>query len=698
MGPQEPPLFELNNNSTPEEQLAAVLTEEQRLQKCWLEAADKVEKSKYQAQLKKLIQTRQALKSKNDASASQHDNPTPEERLALVLTEEKRLQKFDLGTASNAEKFEYLAQLRALLQTKQALETEIDTASSQQALQEQQRQEEQQQSHNKLSVENPIPADDSTNKSQQPKNKTFYKAGISQSKDKTKHDKSLALAITLLATVSVSVFISQNDADIQAPAPEPVVEQKPAQQLESVQEKKIVQPQTQISSLESDIRKLIIRLNKKESDFKENLEAASNEVQKLIGKIGHGTAKIKLSEQQAIYALSQLAITTNNRLVNLQQKKTATILLIEQKQYQAAIEALKEIKQGYQNLLANLNKAKSTYIANNDTLGKQGEWLDFKRKHELGALDIESNANTLLHQANTARDTGRLTRAFSNYKSATQAYHDLLTGPDAQEAIAAKNRQQIIAQIKNEMIKIPLGDFRMGDINGNGDINEHPVHKVLISSFALKKTEVTFEQYDIFADATDRTRPDDDGWGRGKQPVINVNWHDATAYSEWLSKQTGDQFRLPTEAEWEYAARAGHETKYSWGDTPSAVHANGSEEYGWPADGYIKQTAPVATYEANDFGIHDMQGNVQEWTQDCWNFNYQGASLSGKASTNGDCEKRILRGGSWADIPSMLRSSKRHWSTTNVKSSISGFRLVQELNASKKMRLKSSQKDSAATE
>ena len=879
MGQQEPPLFELNDSSTPEEQLASVLIEEQRLQKCWLKTSDIAEKSKYQAQLKNIIQTKQALKSKIGAAPSEQqthepDKLTPEERLALVFTEEQRLQEFDLGTASNTEKLKYQAQLKSLIQTKQALNAEIDAASSQQQthnkrtpeqqlasvltkeqrlqrvnletasnidkleylaqlkrliqakealqaeikaassqqltkdnltpeqqfasvlaeeqrlqefnletasnaekikflaqnksiiqtkqalqaeidaaaspqeqqkreeqqrlkeqrLQEQQKQEEQQrlkeqrlqkqeeqqrleeqqleeqrlqeqeqqQTHDSANVEDSIPVSISSDKSLQPDSKVSYELGSTTPKDKTGKNKSLVLAIIILVVTSTSVFIIQNSPDPQPSIsePEPAIDQIPEPQLELAQpqEKQAVEPHVQISLLEKEISKLIARLNKKEADFKKNLDAASNEAQKLIGEVGYGAANIKLTEQQAIYDLSQRVITHDNRLINLQHKKAQADLFIEQKQYQTALPELKKIKQGYQTLLANLDKTKPMYLANNEALSKQDEWLDFKRKHELGALDIESNANTLLGQANIERDTGRLVLALSNYKKSTLAYHNLLTGPEAQEAIAAKNRQQIIAEIKNEMIKIPLGDFRMGDLNGGGDINEQPVHKVIISSFALKKTEVTFEQYDIFADVTERTRPDDDGWGRGNRPVINVNWHDAVAYAEWLSQETGDNFRLPTEAEWEYVARAGHVTKYSWGDKPSALHANGSEEYGWPSDGHIKQTAPVASYEANDFGIHDMHGNIQEWTQDCWNFNYQGASLSGKASANGDCEKRVLRGGSWADIPSMLRSSKRYWSTANIKSSISGFRLAQELGSSEKITPESSQNNSAASE
>ena len=115
-----------------------------------------------------------------------------------------------------------------------------------------------------------------------------------------------------------------------------------------------------------------------------------------------------------------------------------------------------------------------------------------------------------------------------------------------------------------EMVRLPGGSFRMGDIQGAGNSDERPVHDVTIAAFAMGRYEVSFDEYDRFADATGRQRPNDRGWGRGRRPVINVSWKDATAYTGWLSQQTGYDYRLPSEAEWEYAARAGSEMKYWW--------------------------------------------------------------------------------------------------------------------------------------
>ena len=137
---------------------------------------------------------------------------------------------------------------------------------------------------------------------------------------------------------------------------------------------------------------------------------------------------------------------------------------------------------------------------------------------------------------------------------------------------------------------------------------------------------------------------DERGWGRGRRPVINVSWEDAVAYTKWLSGQTGERCRLPSEAEWEYAARAGSVTKYSWGNEIGSNQAN-CDVCGSQWDG--KQTAPVGSFDPNGWGLHDLHGNVWEWVQDCWNGSYQGAPTNGSAWESGDCSRRVLRGGSW---------------------------------------------------
>jgi len=231
-----------------------------------------------------------------------------------------------------------------------------------------------------------------------------------------------------------------------------------------------------------------------------------------------------------------------------------------------------------------------------------------------------------------------------------------------------------------EIVWIPAGRFRMGDMNvtvtsfqGGGSINEKPVHEVSVSGFAMGKYEVTFAEYDKFAEATGRSKPDDEGWGRGNRPVINVSWHDATAYAEWLSEQTGKKYRLPTEAQWEYAARAGTETKYWWGNeigTNKANCSNGS------CKDRFKYTAPVGSFAPNPFGLYDTVGNVWEWVCSEYESKYSGQELICAKNINKN-SRLSLRGGSWNDDTSRLRSADRNGRRPTNRSDDVGLRLAR---------------------
>ncbi|MEN8131340.1 MAG: SUMF1/EgtB/PvdO family nonheme iron enzyme [Pseudomonadota bacterium] len=243
--------------------------------------------------------------------------------------------------------------------------------------------------------------------------------------------------------------------------------------------------------------------------------------------------------------------------------------------------------------------------------------------------------------------------------------------------------------LEPEMLLMPGGSLMMGspdalgpDADPDAQGNEFPQHKrIFIKPFLIGKYEVTFAQYDVFARATNRNLPDDQGWGRGKRPIINVSWQDAVAYTKWLSQQTGkENFRLPTEAEWEYAARAGTKTRYWWGDELGKNRANcsgcGSE---W--DG--TQSAPVGSFDPNAFGLYDTAGNVWEWVQDCWHDNYHAAPEDGNLAwmeqDGGFCDPRVVRGGSWFSLPQYARSAARDGSWRLGKIHIRGFRLARDL-------------------
>ncbi|MDE0478168.1 MAG: formylglycine-generating enzyme family protein [Gammaproteobacteria bacterium] len=224
-----------------------------------------------------------------------------------------------------------------------------------------------------------------------------------------------------------------------------------------------------------------------------------------------------------------------------------------------------------------------------------------------------------------------------------------------------------------EMVVIPSGSFLMGS-SENWSPTETPVHRVTIGqNFAVSKYEVTFAQwYDcVVGGGCSGYSPDDAGWGRGDRPVIYISWHDAQEYVAWLSRETGGTYRLLSEAEWEYATRAGSTTSYSWGDEFDGSLAN--------LDGNRGRTVPVGSFPANAFGLHDMHGNVYEWVEDCWNENYHGAPADGSAWLSGNCSERIFRGGSWYWVPSLLRSAYRGHEPTGHRSKGVGFRVARTL-------------------
>jgi len=222
-----------------------------------------------------------------------------------------------------------------------------------------------------------------------------------------------------------------------------------------------------------------------------------------------------------------------------------------------------------------------------------------------------------------------------------------------------------------KMVAIPPGTFRMGDIQGGGGSNEQPVHEVSIKRFAIGRYEVTFAEYDKFAEATGRTKPSDRGWGRGNRPVINVSWDDATAYAKWLTEQTGHHYRLPTEAEWEYTARAGTETKYWWGNDIGKNRANCSNSH---CGDSFQYTAPVGSFAANPFGLFDTVGNVYEWVCSEYQDKYSGEEQ--RCANSGSLW--ALRGGAWNNEPWSVRAASRNWSSHDNRYDYVGLRLARQ--------------------
>ncbi|MYF72726.1 MAG: SUMF1/EgtB/PvdO family nonheme iron enzyme [Gemmatimonadetes bacterium] len=254
-------------------------------------------------------------------------------------------------------------------------------------------------------------------------------------------------------------------------------------------------------------------------------------------------------------------------------------------------------------------------------------------------------------------------------------------GVDAARESARRQEQRVVGRFRDcnecpEMVVVPSGSFTMGSPSGEkGHDDEGPRHAVRIDyRFAVGVYEVTFAEWDACADAGGCDRyVSDEGWGRGNRPVINVSWKDAQSYVRWLSARTGHKYGLLSESEWEYVARSGTDTRYSWGNEIGRNRANcdgcGSR---WDAD----KTALVGSFRANAWGIHDMHGNVWEWVEDCWNDSYVGAPTDGSAWESGSCDRRVLRGGSWYDEPWVLRSANRSGIYTVIRDLSNGFRVA----------------------
>ena len=234
-----------------------------------------------------------------------------------------------------------------------------------------------------------------------------------------------------------------------------------------------------------------------------------------------------------------------------------------------------------------------------------------------------------------------------------------------------------------EMVVVPAGSYLMGSPANDPfrGPDEGPARRVTIGEpFAVGVHEVTFAQWDACHRAGGCShRADDQGWGRGTRPVVDVSWNDAQEYVRWLSGETGRAYRLPSEAEWEYAARAGTTTLFWWGDDLGQNHAN-CDRCGSPWDD--RQTAPVGSFAANAFGLHDVHGNVWERVQDCRNDNYVGAPRDGSAWESGNCNARGVRGGGWRSIPLVMRTANRAWvwpPSSRVFDAETGFRVARAL-------------------
>ena len=267
-------------------------------------------------------------------------------------------------------------------------------------------------------------------------------------------------------------------------------------------------------------------------------------------------------------------------------------------------------------------------------------------------------------------------------RAAPQTYNN----PDKESTWSAGKRFRDCDECP-ELVVVPAGSFDMGSPESEclryGD--EGPVHRVRIERpFAVGVYAVTFAKWDacVSGGGCRGHRPSDGGWGREKRPVINVSWDDAKAYVRWLSRKTGEEYRLLSESEWEYVARGGTKTPFHTGKIilTGQANYNGNFTYGsGPKGQYRAETIEVGSFEANGYGLHDVHGNVWEWVEDCWNGSYREAPADGSAWKSGDCSRRVMRGGSWNGEPRHLRSASRCGVDTGSRDNNAGFRIARTL-------------------
>ena len=284
-----------------------------------------------------------------------------------------------------------------------------------------------------------------------------------------------------------------------------------------------------------------------------------------------------------------------------------------------------------------------------------------------------------------------------NYSEAKSKYTELLSfnpkDPYAKKQLEECNKQLGVtttssggspsasnANLKEKIIiewaDIPAGTFLMGSsTREEGRSTDEHQHQVSLNSFKMSKHAITFEQYDVFCEATKRSKPTDEGWGRGKRPVINISWEDAVAFTKWI----GGGCRLPTEAEWEYACRAGSTTPYYTGNILTTSQANYDGDHinrNNPKGVFRKQTLPVGNFSPNAWGLYNMHGNVYEWCHDWYDANYYKNSPLRNPQGPSYGKTRVLRGGSWLVFGINCRSAaRRNYAPTSSRSSV-GFRIV----------------------
>lgn len=302
-------------------------------------------------------------------------------------------------------------------------------------------------------------------------------------------------------------------------------------------------------------------------------------------------------------------------------------------------------------------------------------WSEPSQAERVAKLaQIEAQVAISIRLAEIQTEVASKANRFAKWSIAVAACLVLLVGATIWLWLNSYDLNQALLKVKSlivgihvspAMVVIPGGTFQVVDVE---DSRKSAKKLLEIKTFALGQSEVTFDEYDRYAISQGKPLPNDQNWGRGQHPVINVSWNEAKAYAQWLSQHTGKRYRLPTEVEWEYAARSGGKDEI-WAGTSNLEELKNYAVYG-TAGG----TELVGSKKPNGFGLNDLSGNVWEWVNDCWQADYTGTSTA-----NVDCKQRVIRGGSYTYDPESLRVSKRNWSFASGQNPDIGFRLAQDL-------------------
>lgn len=456
---------------------------------------------------------------------------------------------------------------------------------------------------------------------------------------------------------------------------------------------------------------------------KESLTAARIILQQQVQKAEEEQTE-ELPILQETLLLGDKSVFNSPKQQALQQQQTIAQEQFEKHEYVEAERAYRKVQTGYQELEQTYEEVKIVPVRRAATQSAQKEWRSLQEEYSLKAPQQAEEAEKSWQQAEQKKEQEAYRESTEDYDDAKEKYlaAQIAVADEvarlkarmlaSREARLKKWRKKLswLRSITPTMVKIPAGSFTMGDAKGDKDAQ--PEHTVKLPAFKLSRYEIPVRRFEQFTKQTGyKTQAEHNtdglgcavynadgswGWEQGYHwknvgftqtpldPAVCITWNDASAYIQWLNKMWEGKrtFRLVSEAEWEYAARAGGRSKYPMG---SSLGNNKTVCDGCGSIWDVKRTAPIDSFALNKFKLHAMPGNVWEWTMDCWHDGYQGAPSNGSAWVKGgSCQRRVLRGGSWFNKPQYLESAYRGSNKLHYRGNNLGFRVAETLKAGAK--------------